>query len=199
VADVTSTVDGVADNFKITGNGATTVSVADKTITVTSIDEHTTKAGHYDPSADASAELALTNEILTKVSRDDNGHVTGISGAASQESLSSAVSGGTNEATFTYTAKNVFGVDSGDSIKIKGDGATKVEGDGTNKTITITSTDQSVAAAEYHYSPTAVEGSKLSLSKQILSEVARDDKGHITSISGVDTKEDITHSITSYT
>ena len=200
VATVSSVVDGKAASFKVTGAGATTVKESsDNVITITSIDEHTTKAGHYDPTADDSAELSLSNKILTTVSRDDNGHVTAIDGVASKESLSSTVANGTNEATFTYTAKNIFGVEAADNVKVKGAGATTVSGDATNKTITVTSTDRSVTESQYHYAPTAVDGSKLSLTNKILTEVSRDDKGHVTAIDGVDTQESIAHSVVATT
>lgn len=200
VATVTSSVNGKAANFKVTGSGATSVSETnDNVITISSVDEHTTKEGHYNPTADASAQLSLSNKILTTVSRDDNGHVTAIDGAASQEDLKSTVVNGTNKATLSYTAKNVFGTGSSDSVAIAGSGAVTVTGDATSKTISISSTDRSVTEAQYHYTPATDENSTLSLSKKILTTATRDSKGHITNISGEDTKEAIAHTVVSIT
>lgn len=160
-------------------------------------------AHHYTPSGDGTLVGSETdtdtgNTFITGVKTDAAGHVVKVtkkdavidkvsnarltssdetagSGEKSAVNLNFAIDHGTRDAA---TAK----------IRISGAGATTVTHSSDSKTIQISSTDQSVSDAAHHYPPTAVPGSKIEVaSGTIISEIQRDDKGHIT---GVDTRDE---------
>ena len=188
---VTSTVNNKSDTIDFVGGGATTVARVDEdSIQISSTDQSVTEVGnHYKPEADASKKLSLSSKILTEVSRDAAGHVTGIAGADSQEDLTSSVTKTTNP-TMTYSSKNVFGTVKSDTVTFTGSGATTVTGNGA-KGITISSTDKSVTAVGNHYTPTEDTSKELSLSNQIVTTVKRDAAGHVTGIAGAASQEDV--------
>lgn len=75
---------------EITGGGATSVSMANKVITISSTDEHVTSAAnHYSPSTDSGSALSVDAsgataawgiDVVTgvNISRDSKGHITGL-------------------------------------------------------------------------------------------------------------------------
>lgn len=202
-ASVTTTVKDVLGNSDadavqlIAGTAVTiTADAANKKITIASSDTDTkvTSVGnHYAPTADASAALTVgANKFATGVSRDAKGHVTAITGASSLEDVAVAVTGGTNTATVTTTAKNLFGTADSDAFNVVGAGATTISGDATTKKITVTSTDRSVTDAAYHYDPSEDTGSVLDATNKLITKVHRDSKGHVTGITTGDSAEDFT-------
>ena len=59
-----------------------------------------------------------------------------------------------------------------DKIRISGAGATTVTHSADKETIQISSTDQSVSDAAHHYTPKAVDGSKIEVANgKIISEI----------------------------
>lgn len=180
----------------ISGSGATTISANGGNIVISSTDTDTKVTSvdnHYTPVENTKAALSAgDNKFATGVSRDAKGHVTAVVGAASQEDVSVGVVGGTNQATVTTSAKNVFGTDNSDAFVVVGGGATTVSGDATNKKITVTSTDRSVTEAAYHYAPAEDEKSALDTSNKLITKIHRDSKGHITKVTTGDSKEDFT-------
>ena len=70
-----------SDSFKVLGAGKTTVTAdaTQGTITISSTDTHTTKDGHYSPSADASSALGVENgKTISKINRDNKGHIVSV-------------------------------------------------------------------------------------------------------------------------
>jgi hypothetical protein len=180
----------------ISGSGATTISANGGNIVISSTDTDTKVTSvdnHYAPVENTNAALSAgANKFATGVSRDAKGHVTAVVGAASQEDVSVGVVGGTNQATVTTSAKNVFGTADSDAFVVVGGGATTVSGDATNKKITVTSTDRSVTEAAYHYTPAEDKNSALDTSNKLITKIHRDSKGHITNVTTGDSAEDFT-------
>lgn len=162
-------------------------------------------AHHYKPTGDgtlvgAETDSATGNTFITGVKTDAAGHVVKVTKkAAVIDKVSNAKLTSTDETAIASegeksAVKLNFSIDHGTpnaaaaNIRFSGAGATTVTHSADNDTIQISSTDQSVSDAAHHYTPTAVPGSKISVKTgTIISEIQRDDKGHIT---GVDTRNE---------
>lgn len=189
--------------LKFKDDGSVTISTegAD-TIKISATDQSVSDvAHHYTPIGDGTLVGAETdtnetsNTFITGVKTDAAGHVVKVtSKAAVIDKVSNAQLNSTDEtagAGETSAVKLNFSIDHGtpnaaaDKIRIAGAGATTVTHSADKETIQISSTDQSVSDAAHHYTPKAVDGSKITVgSRQIISGIQRDDKGHVT---GVDT------------
>ena len=190
--------------LKFKDGGSVTVSTegAD-TIKISATDQSVSDvAHHYTPSGDgtlveAETDSAKGNTFITGVKTDAAGHVVKVTKkAAVIDKVSNARLTSTDETAIASegekSAVNLnFAIDHGTrdaataKIRISGAGATTVTHSADNDTIQISSTDQSVSDAAHHYTPKAVEGSKINVdSGKTISAIQRDDKGHVT---GVDT------------
>lgn len=190
-------------SMNISGAGATTVKVENGNIVISSTDTNTkvtSAANHYTPAADENSKLTVgANKFATGVSRDAKGHVTAIAGASSQEDVTVSIVGDTNAATVTTSAKNLFGTADSDAFSVVGAGATTISGDATNKKITVSSTDRSVTAASYHYTPSEDTNSALDAANKLITKIHRDSKGHVTGITTGDSAEDFSMAAASVT
>ena len=190
--------------LKFKDDGSVTISTegAD-TIKISATDQSVSDvAHHYTPSGDgtlvgAETDTATGNTFITGVKTDAAGHVVKVTKkAAVIDKVSNARLTSTDETAIAgegeKSAVNLnFAIDHGTrdaataKIRISGAGATTVTHSADNDTIQISSTDQSVSDAAHHYTPKAVEGSKINVdSGKTISAIQRDDKGHVT---GVDT------------
>lgn len=189
--------------LKFKDGGSVTVSTeGTDTIKISATDQSVSDvAHHYTPSGDgtlvgAEADTNKTgNTFITGVKTDAAGHVVKVtSKAAVIDKVSNARLTSTDETTESgeKSAVNLnFAIDHGTrdaataKIRISGAGATTVTHSADKDTIKISSTDQSVSDAAHHYTPAAVDGSKINVdSGKTISAIQRDDKGHVT---GVDT------------
>ena len=170
------------------------------TIVISATDQSVSDVGHhYKPTGagtlvEAEADTNETgNTFITGVKTDAAGHVVKVtSKAAVIDKVSNAQLNSTDEtagAGETSAVKLNFSIDHGtpnaaaDKIRIAGAGATTVTHSADKETITISSTDQSVSDAAHHYTPAAVPGSKIEVvGGKVISEIQRDDKGHITGV-----------------
>ena len=191
--------------LKFKDGGSVTISTeGEDTIKISATDQSVSDvAHHYTPSGagtlvGAEADTNETgNTFITGVKTDAAGHVVKvISKAAVIDKVSNAQLNSSDEtagAGETSAVKLNFSIDHGsvkatDNIRIAGAGATTVTHSADKETITISSTDRSVSDAAHHYTPTAVPGSKIEVAGgKVISEIQRDDKGHIT---GVDTRDE---------
>lgn len=190
--------------LKFKDDGSVTISTegAD-TIKISATDQSVSDvAHHYTPIGDgtlveAETDSATGNTFITGVKTDAAGHVVKVTKkAAVIDKVSNAQLTSTDEAAIASegeksAVKLNFSIDHGTpnaaaaNIRFSGAGATTVTHSADNDTIQISSTDQSVSDAAHHYTPKAVDGSKITVgSRQIISGIQRDDKGHVT---GVDT------------
>ena len=184
------------------------------TIKISATDQSVLDAAHhYKPSGagtlvSAETDSATGNTFITGVKTDAAGHVVKVTKkAAVIDKVSNAQLTSTDEtagAGETSAVKLNFSIDHGtpnaaaDKIRIAGAGATTVTHSADKETIQISSTDQSVSDAAHHYTPTAVPGSKIEVgSRQIISEIQRDDKGHVTGIDTIDENKVSTVTMTS--
>lgn len=188
--------------LKFKDGGSVTVSTeGTDTIKISATDQSVSDVGHhYTPSGDgtlveAETDTATGNTFITGVKTDAAGHVVKVtSKAAVIDKVSNARLTSTDETAEEgeKSAVNLnFAIDHGTrdaataKIRISGAGATTVTHSSDKDTIKISSTDQSVSDAAHHYTPTAVPGSKITVdSGKVISEIQKDDKGHVT---GVDT------------
>lgn len=167
---------------------------------------------HYKPTGagtlvSAETDSATGNTFITGVKTDAAGHVVKVTKkAAVIDRVSNAQLNSSDEtakAGETSAVKLNFSIDHGsvsaaDNIRISGAGATIVTHSADKETIQISSTDQSVSDAAHHYTPKAVDGSKITVgSRQIISEIQRDDKGHVTGIDTIDENKVSTVSMSS--
>ena len=191
--------------LKFQDGGSVTISAEDSnTIKISATDQSVSDVEHhYKPSGagtlvGSETDTATGNTFITGVKTDAAGHVVKVTKkAAVIDKVSNAQLTSTDEtagAGETSAVKLNFSIDHGtpnaaaDKIRIAGAGATTVTHSADKETITISSTDQSVSDAAHHYTPAAVPGSKISVgSGTIISEIQRDDKGHIT---GVGTRDE---------
>lgn len=202
-ANITTTVVSTAgtskaDTVQFVGAGSTTVTASGKVVTITSVDndEHTTEAGHYEPSVEdtSKSKTATAGKVISGIKLDSKNHVVGIveTDASDVESVELAASGSNNDITITSTVKSTSGSDS-DTLKVTGSGATTVSV--TTDGINIASTDQSVADAAHHYKATGVkEGTHAATggtatdakaTTQVVSGVTTDAAGHVTGVTSV--------------
>ena len=190
--------------LKFKDDGSVTISTeGTDTIKISATDQSVSDVGHhYTPSGDGTlveseTDSAKGNTFITGVKTDAAGHVVKVTKkAAVIDKVSNARLTSTDETAIASegekSAVNLnFAIDHGTrdaataKIRISGAGATTVTHSADNDTIQISSTDQSVSDAAHHYTPKAVEGSKISVdSGKTISAIQRDDKGHVT---GVDT------------
>ena len=191
--------------LKFQDGGSVTISAEDSnTIKISATDQSVSDVEHhYKPSGagtlvGSETDTATGNTFITGVKTDAAGHVVKVTKkAAVIDKVSNAQLTSTDEtagAGETSAVKLNFSIDHGtpnaaaDKIRIAGAGATTVTHSADNETIQISSTDRSVSDAAHHYTPAAVPGSKISVdSGAIISEIQRDDKGHIT---GVGTRDE---------
>ena len=168
--------------LKFKDGGSVTVSTegAD-TIKISATDQSVSDvAHHYTPSGDgtlveAETDSAKGNTFITGVKTDAAGHVVKVTKkAAVIDKVSNARLTSTDETAIASegekSAVNLnFAIDHGTrdaataKIRISGAGATTVTHSADNDTIQISSTDQSVSNAAHHYTPKAVEGSKINV------------------------------------
>lgn len=191
--------------LKFKDGGSVTISTeGTDTIKISATDQSVSDvAHHYTPSGDgtlvdAEADTDETsNTFITGVKTDAAGHVVKVtSKAAVIDKVSNAQLNSSDEtakAGETSAVKLNFSIDHGipsaaaDNIRISGAGATTVTHSADKETIQISSTDQSVSDAAHHYTPKAVDGSKISVADgKTISEIQRDDKGHVTGIGTID-------------
>ena len=191
--------------LKFKDDGSVTISTeGTDTIKISATDQSVSDvAHHYTPIGDGTLVEAETdtnetsNTFITGVKTDAAGHVVKVtSKAAVIDKVSNAQLNSTDEtagAGETSAVKLNFSIDHGtpnaaaDKIRIAGAGATTVTHSDDKETITISSTDRSVTEAQYHYTPKAVDGSKITVGdRKIISEIQRDDKGHVTGATSID-------------
>ena len=192
--------------LKFKDDGSVTISTeGTDTIKISATDQSVSDvAHHYTPIGDGTLVEAETdtnetsNTFITGVKTDAAGHVVKVtSKAAVIDKVSNAQLNSTDETAGvgeTSAVKLNFSIDHGipnaatDNIRISGAGATTVTHSADKETIQISSTDQSVSDAAHHYAPKAVDGSKISIAGgKTISEIQRDDKGHVT---GVGTRDE---------
>lgn len=192
--------------LKFKDGGSVTISTeGTDTIKISATDQSVSDvAHHYTPSGDGTLVGSETdtdtgNTFITGVKTDAAGHVVKVTKKdAVIDKVSNAQLTSTDETAIASegeksAVKLNFSIDHGTpnaaaaNIRFSGAGATTVTHSADNDTIQISSTDQSVSDAAHHYTPTAVPGSKISIkSGTIISEIQRDDKGHVTGASVTD-------------
>lgn len=192
--------------LKFKDGGSVTISTEDSnTIKISATDQSVSDvAHHYTPSGDGTlvgseTDTATGNTFITGVKTDAAGHVVKVTKkAAVIDKVSNARLTSTDEAAIPgegeKSAVNLnFAIDHGTrdaataKIRISSAGATTVTHSADNDTIQISSTDQSVSDAAHHYTPKAVDGSKISTgSGKTISAIQRDDKGHVTGVDTID-------------
>ena len=190
--------------LKFKDSGSVTISTeGTDTIKISATDQSVSDvAHHYTPSGagtlvESETDSATGNTFITGVKTDAAGHVVKVtSKAAVIDKVSNAQLTSTDETTESGEKSAVklnFSIDHGTpnaaaaNIRISGAGATTVTHSSDNDTIKISSTDQSVSDAAHHYTPTAVAGSKITVGdRKIISEIQRDNKGHVTGASVID-------------
>lgn len=180
----------------ISTEGADTIKISATDQSVSDVDHH------YTPSGDGTlvgseTDTATGNTFITGVKTDAAGHVVKVTKkAAVIDKVSNARLTSTDETIESgeKSAVNLnFAIDHGTrdaataKIRISGAGATTVTHSADNDTIQISSTDQSVSDAAHHYTPKAVDGSKIPTgSGKTISAIQRDDKGHVTGVDTID-------------
>ena len=177
----------------ITQEGNDTIKISAKDEKVTSADNHYT----YDESRDGPAVAATSttdtntnNTFITGVSVDKAGHVVGVK---SREAVIDLVESAKLKSVSTTpdqvgnTAANInlqvkHGAETRISdLKVEGSGATTVAATNDGKTLKISSTDQTVEYG-HHYNPAGHESTsdKITIeSGKVLSEIKRDNAGHV--------------------
>lgn len=191
--------------LKFKDDGSVTISTeGTDTIKISATDQSVSDvAHHYTPSGDGTLvgsepDTDTGNTFITGVKTDAAGHVVKVtkkdavidkvSNARLTSSDETAGSGEKSAVNLNFAIDHGVANAATAKIRISGAGATTVTHSSDSKTIQISSTDQSVSDAAHHYTPTAVPGSKIEVaSGTIISEIQRDDKGHIT---GVDTRDE---------
>ena len=186
--------------LKFKDGGSVTISTeGEDTIKISATDQSVFDvAHHYKPTGagtlvGAETDSATGNTFITGVKTDAAGHVVKVTKkAAVIDKVSNARLTSTDEAAIASegeksAVKLNFSIDHGTpnaaaaNIRFSGAGATTVTHSADNDTIQISSTDQSVSDAAHHYTPTAVPGSKIEVaSGKVISEIQKDDKGHVT-------------------
>ena len=177
----------------ITKEGDDTIKISAKDEKVTSADNHYT----YDESRDGPAVAATStddtntgNTFITGVSIDKAGHVVGVK---SREAVIDLVESAKLKSVATTpdeagnTAANInlqvkHGAETRISdLKVEGSGATTVASSKGGLTLKISSTDQTVEYG-HHYNPAGHESTsdKITIeSGKVLSEIKRDNSGHV--------------------
>lgn len=191
--------------LKFKDDGSVTISTeGTDTIKISATDQSVLDvAHHYKPSGNGTLVGAETdtnetsNTFITGVKTDAAGHVVKVTSKAavidkvSNAQLNSsdeiAKAGETSAVNLNFSIDHGVANAAGDSIRISGAGATTVTHSSDKETIQISSTDQSVSDAAHHYTPEAVPGAHIAVaSGKIISEIQKDDKGHVTGASVID-------------
>ena len=188
-------------NFKDDGDVVTITKEGANTIKISAKDEKVTSAANhykYDSSRDGSNDLTPTkdtatgNTFITGVTVDDAGHLVGVK---SREAVIDLVKDPTLKSSTTTkdtnsdanSAANIdFSIRHGGTkpeahLKVEGAGATTVASSNDGKTLKISSTDRSVDYG-YHYNPADHESDSDKIpieSGKVLSEIKRDNAGHV--------------------
>lgn len=188
-------------NFKDDGDVVTITKEDANTIKISAKDEKVTSAANhykYDASRDGSNDLTPTtdtatgNTFITGVTVDNAGHIVGVK---SREAVIDLVKDPTLKSSETTkdtdsnanSAANIdFSIRHGAThpeahLKVEGAGATTVASSNDGKTLKISSTDQTVTYG-HHYDPSTHESSSAKIpieSGKVLSEIKRDDSGHV--------------------
>ena len=188
-------------NFKDDGDVVTITKEDANTIKISAKDEKVTSAANhykYDSSRDGSNDLTPTtdtatgNTFITGVTVDDAGHLVGVK---SREAVIDLVKDPTLKSSYTTkdtnsdanSAANIdFSIRHGGTrpeahLKVEGAGATTVASSNDGKTLKISSTDQTVEYG-HHYNPANHESDsdKIEIgSGKVLSEIKRDNAGHV--------------------
>lgn len=186
----------------ITQEGTDTIKISAKDEKVTSADNHYTYNENRDGPAVAATSITDTNTgntFITGVSIDKAGHVVGVK---SREAVIDLVTNPTLGTSATEkdtgsdanSAANIDfsishgGTNPGAHLKVEGAGATTVSTSNNGQTLKISSTDQTVTYG-HHYDPSTHESSsaKISIdSGKVLSEIKRDDSGHVIGVTARD-------------
>lgn len=187
--------------FKDDGSVVTITKEGDDTIKISAKDEKVTSAANhykYDSSRDGSTDLTPTtdtttgNTFITGVTVDDAGHIVGVKSREAVIDLISSAKLKSTEATpdTGSTAKSAANINlevkhgtvtKTSDLKVEGSGATTVAMSNEGKTLKISSTDQTVEYG-HHYNPSTHESAsdKITIeSGKILSEIKRDNAGHV--------------------
>ena len=192
---VTDSKGSLEGSLNIQGGGATTVSVADGKIVISSIDTNTdTKVtaveNHYAPVENSDSKLSATTGFITALKRDAAGHVVGIE---TSEQVTNGVTGVTlttsgsdNVVTATTTVSQSVGDAKSGNLQFKGAGATTVSQENGVITITSEDNDSKVTSADNHYKATGVAAGTKSAEGTgdvvFVSGVTTDAAGHVTGI-----------------
>ena len=164
--------DSAIQGVKLAGAGSALTPDSSKVVTI--------------PNAVATGATGATNGLM---SADDKKKLSGIAGGAevNQNAFSNVKVGSTTVAADSKT----------DTLELVASGATKITPDATNDKITISSTDQSVTAVGYHYTPatdssaekdasggtaTQLPSSSTGSLVQVVTGVKMDAKGHVTGV-----------------
>ena len=186
--------------FKDDGSVVTITKEGNDTIKISAKDEKVTSAANhykYDESRDGPAVAATStkdattgNTFITGVTVDNAGHVVGVK---SREAVIDLVSSAKLKSTVATpddsknTAANINlevkhgSVTRTSDLKVEGAGATTVATTNDGKTLKISSTDQTVEYG-HHYNPSTHESAsdKITIeSGKVLSEIKRDNVGHV--------------------
>ena len=205
-------------NFKDDGKVVTITKEGNDTIKISAKDEKVTSAANhykYDESRDGPAVAATSTEdantgktFITGVSIDKAGHVVGVK---SREAVIDLVTNPTLTSSTIEpddsknTAASIdFSISHGNTrpeanLKVEGAGATTVATSNGGKTLKISSTDQTVEYG-HHYNPAGHESSsdKITIqSGKVLSEIKRDNAGHVIGVTERDENKLSTVSMTS--
>lgn len=205
-------------NFKDDGKVVTITKEGNDTIKISAKDEKVTSAANhykYDASRDGPAVAATSttdtntgNTFITGVSVDKAGHVVGVK---SREAVIDLVTNPTLTSSeiepddSKNTAASIdFSITHGNThpeanLKVEGAGATTVATSNGGKTLKISSTDQTVEYG-HHYNPAGHESSsdKITVgSGKVLSEIKRDNAGHVIGVTERDENKLSTVSMTS--
>lgn len=195
--DITTTVDQTTGGAKsgilnVVSGGATSVSVDNGSLKISSTDKSVTAVGnHYVPTGyDASKLSADKGQVISAVNTDAAGHVTTVTTREENEVTGSSfeVTAATDGASISQTInqKNGTARTSNNSATIVGDGATTVSVvDGKVQVSTPVSSESN------HYQPTGASAGTMNASGatgtakqtvQVVTGVTTDKNGHVTGI-----------------
>ena len=192
-------------NFKDDGSVVTITKEGNNTIKISAKDEKVTSAdNHYiydenrdGPAVDAEAtdDTNTGNTFITGVSVDKAGHVVGVKSRAAvidlvESAKLKSVATTKDTGSDANSAANINlqvkhgGVTRTSDLKVEGSGATTVASSNDGKTLKISSTDQTVEYG-HHYNPAGHESDSDKIvieSGKVLSEIKRDNVGHVIAV-----------------
>lgn len=187
--------------FKDDGSVVTITKEGADTIKISAKDEKVTSAANhykYDSSRDGSKAATSTtdtttgNIFITGVTVDNAGHVVGVKSREAvidlvkDPTLTSSTATKDTDSNANSAANIDFSITHGGTkpeahLKVEGAGATTVATSNGGKTLKISSTDQTVTYG-HHYDPSTHESTSAKIeieSGKVLSEIKRDDSGHV--------------------